>query len=211
MGINAVEFNKMAREVFAPLYPVVAKQIKDKAGMIEGICLDIGTGPGYLGINMAKITKLQVYLLDILQEMLDIAEHNIIENGLENRVETLLADVHQMPFKSKSVDLVISRGSIFFWEDKPKAIKEIYRILAPGGIAYIGGGFGTREIKEQIDIKMKKINKEWKRDVKQRIGEMNKKKFEDILQLLGVQDYEMINNESGWWMIIKRRQDECDV
>jgi hypothetical protein len=40
---------------------------------------------------------------------------------------------------------------------------------------------------------------------------MNKKKFEDILQLLGVQDYEMINNESGWWMIIKRRQDECDV
>ncbi|MBC7343666.1 MAG: methyltransferase domain-containing protein, partial [Clostridia bacterium] len=41
------------------------------------------------------------------------------------------------------------QGFGVFWENLEKAFKEIHRVLAPGGIAYIGGGFGTSELKKE--------------------------------------------------------------
>jgi len=48
-----------------------------------------------------------------------------------------------MPFPDNSVDLVVSHGSIFFWDDQVKGLQEIYRVLRPGGRAMIGGGAGS--------------------------------------------------------------------
>ncbi len=36
----------------------------------------------------------------------------------------------------------MSRGSIFFWRDQATALREIMRVLKPGGWAYLGGGSG---------------------------------------------------------------------
>jgi len=47
-----------------------------------------------------------------------------------------------MPLPSESVDLVFSRGSIFFWDDPAQGLQEVYRVLRPGGEAMIGGGRG---------------------------------------------------------------------
>jgi len=54
-----------------PVYPVLARQIVDDYGITTGICLDIGTGPGYLGLEIAKITKVIVYLADIDEKVLE--------------------------------------------------------------------------------------------------------------------------------------------
>ena len=48
-----------------------------------------------------------------------------------------------MPFPDDTVDLVVSRGSIFFWDDPAKGLSEVARVLRPGGKAYIGGGAGS--------------------------------------------------------------------
>jgi len=48
-----------------------------------------------------------------------------------------------MPFPDNSVDLVVSHGSIFFWDDQVKGLQEVYRVLRPGGKAMIGGGVGS--------------------------------------------------------------------
>jgi hypothetical protein len=56
------------------------------------------------------------------------------------------------------MDLIVSRGSIFFWKDLPMAFKEIHCVLAPDGWAYVGGGFGSQKIKESIIREMSTRN-----------------------------------------------------
>ncbi|WP_198003839.1 hypothetical protein [Methanocaldococcus sp. FS406-22] len=53
---NYKDFDEIVRNVFAPVYPVIAKQIVDRTGIKEGICIDLGTGTGALARAIAKIT-----------------------------------------------------------------------------------------------------------------------------------------------------------
>ena len=74
MEINAVEFDRIAREVFAPVYPVLAEQIVNRIGITRGRGLDIGCGGGYLGLALTRITELEMILFDESQDMLNLAQ-----------------------------------------------------------------------------------------------------------------------------------------
>jgi SAM-dependent methyltransferase len=125
-----------------PVYPLIAQQILDDYGINSGICLDIGTGPGYLGIELAKITDLEMYFVDLDPKALEKAEKNLSECKLDNVIHLTGADVCALPFEDDFADLVTSRGSLWFWDDQVKGLQEIYRVLKPGGIAFVGGGLG---------------------------------------------------------------------
>jgi len=140
---DAESFDKIATTLFKPIYPLLALQIKQDYGITRGVCVDAGSGPGYLAIELAKITELQVTALDIDPEASRIAGRNVSANGLKGRVKVLTADVQKIPLADNSVDLVVSRGSYIFWPDKVAAFKEIRRIMKPGGTAFIGGGMGN--------------------------------------------------------------------
>ncbi|OPZ74338.1 MAG: Malonyl-(acyl-carrier protein) O-methyltransferase [Firmicutes bacterium ADurb.Bin456] len=204
MDLSAEEFDQVAREVFAPIYPVIARQIIDRTGVTKGTCLDLGCGSGYLGLALAGSTELSVCLLDKSPEMLKIADRNIIARGYESRVRTLLGDVQDVPLPDRSVDLAVSRGSIFFWENRVKVFREIFRVLAPGGCACIGGGFGTPELQRQITEKMLKISKEWSGMVKKNTGIENEKAFNDELRTAGIPWYEVSRDDKGLWITMRR-------
>lgn len=204
MEIDVNKFDAVAREVFAPVYPVIAEQIRERTGITEGICLDVGCGGGYLGIALAKITDLYVYLLDKSREMLAIAEQNITRCGLRERMTTLIGDAQSIPFEDNSVDLVVSRGSVFFWENLEKAFKEIHRVLAPSGIAYIGGGFGTSELKKEITSKMEKRDQQWRKRIEKIKGEQAVCSLQKALQLAGIMTFSTLKEEAGLWMIIRK-------
>jgi ubiquinone/menaquinone biosynthesis C-methylase UbiE len=199
---NADEFDEIVRQVLAPVYPVIANQIKLRTGITTGTCLDIGTGGGYLGIELAKITDLSVILFDKSEEMLKIAGDNIIKNALEAKVRTQPGDVHNIPFKDQTINLVISRGSIFYWQDLPKAFKEIHRVLAPGGMSYIGGGFGTAKLRDETMTNMKKRKKEWKGGMI-RFGNNPVGLLNNQLRIAGINNYKIIMDDSGLWLIMR--------
>lgn len=140
---SAASFDQIARTLFKNIYPYLALQIKQDYGITEGVCVDAGAGPGYLSIELAKITNLQVYALDIDPEAIEIAKKNIAAAGLSEKIKPVLANVEKMPFPNNFADLVVSRGSFIFWKNKVQAFKEVKRILKPGGVAFIGGGMGN--------------------------------------------------------------------
>jgi len=143
MGDDPEAFDKIARTLFKPIYPLLARQIKEDYGITKGICVDAGSGPGYLAIELAKTTDLEIYSLDINPKASEIAGRNIKDNKLEGRVKTVTGDVQKMPFPDNFAQLIVSRGSYIFWPDKVRAFKEILRVLKPGGTAFIGGGMGN--------------------------------------------------------------------
>jgi hypothetical protein len=45
---GAKEFSGIANEIFAPIYPVIAEQIIKRCNVLEGMCIDVGTGASNL-------------------------------------------------------------------------------------------------------------------------------------------------------------------
>jgi len=200
-GSDPEGFDRIVREVFAPIYPVIAKQIKLKTGITDGICIDAGCGTGALGRAMAKISNLHIIFFDQSNKMLDLAKKYSLQENILNKSTFLQGDIHNIDLKSSSVDLVISRGSSPFWDNWSKAYSEIIRVLKKDGCAYIGGGFGTKELKESICATMSKENPNWKDSFKDRIVS-EREALPKILKELNPSFYEIIDNESGYWVFI---------
>lgn len=208
MKIDAQKYDKIARSVFAPIYPMIADQIIAKMGVSQGTCLDIGCGGGYLGAALADKTDLFIRLFDASPDMLEVAKRTIAENKLTERADTLQGEVTAIPLPDNTIDLAVSRGSIFFWEDLPSALTEIHRVLTPDGWAYIGGGFGSKGVTESIVLEMKKRNQgsdEFRDRVRRNLGPESRERFETALKTAGLdRAYILHDEEIGLWIIIRK-------
>jgi ubiquinone/menaquinone biosynthesis C-methylase UbiE len=196
-------FNYIAKYIFAPIYPVLARQILLKTGITRGTCLDLGSGSAFLAMALSKKAELLTYALDSSPDMLSLAQENIDEQGLNAQVYPVLGDVHSLPWPKESIDLVVSRGSIFFWEDLPKVYQEVSRVLRRGGYAYIGGGFGSQELFEEIREKMKPYE-DWEQNVRKRMSKDNTDNIKESLNKAHIEQAEIKDDETGFWIIIRK-------
>lgn len=208
MEINAQDFDSIVRNIFKPIYPVIADQIIARTGITGGICLDVGCGTGYLGAALARATQLYMYFLDQSLDMIEIAKRTIHENNLQERAETIHGDVSSIDLPDNSINLAVSRGSVFFWEDLPQAFREIYRVLMPYGWAYIGGGFGSRELKESIKREMlasKVTDAQFGNHMRRNLSPETRKRFETALKTAGIESYTILHGEDiGLWIMIRK-------
>jgi ubiquinone/menaquinone biosynthesis C-methylase UbiE len=206
--MNIPQFDQIARTVFAPVYPMVAQQILHHTGVTCGCCLDVGCGPGYLSAALAKLTDLHFQFFDLSPEMLEIARRTIEENGLEKRATTVLGDVLSIDLPDESVNLTVSRGAIFFWDAVPQALGEIYRVLSPGGWAYIGGGFGSKSLFDSIAVKMRSYNNgtdHFRNRVRRNLDKKTHDRFQDALRAAGIgSGYVLQNDDVGMWVVMKK-------
>lgn len=92
--------------------------------------LDIGCGPGWYSVNMAK-NGARVVSLDLTENAIFRCRRYFKAYGLHG--DKVVADAEQLPFKSNSFDGVISNGVLHHAPDIRKAVEEVYRILKPGG------------------------------------------------------------------------------
>jgi SAM-dependent methyltransferase len=202
------QFDHVARTVFAPAYPVIADQIISRTGVTRGVCLDIGCGGGYLGAALAGTTDLFVHFFDKSADMLAITARTIAENGLENRSATLHGEVTAIALPDASVDLAVSRGSVYFWDAMPRALGEIHRVLATGGWAYIGGGFGSRAIRENIERQMdanRQRGERFRARVRRNLGPDTRAQFETALNTAGISCFSILHNEEiGLWLVMRK-------
>lgn len=208
MKIDAQQFDTIARTVFAPVYPLIAEQIIQYTGITSGTCVEIGCGSGYLGAALAAKTDLYLLFLDQSETMLELCERTIDENDLRGRAGLLPGDVGSLALPDGSVDLIISRGSIFFWEDLPRAFGEIHRVLKPGGRTFIGGGFGNAVVKESIRLQMAERNQgkdQFGDKMRTNLGPEMRARFEQGLQQAAINQYTILQDEEvGLWIMMQK-------
>ena len=117
-------------------YQDVADEISTK--LQQGNVLDIGTGRGLLLIKIAqKSERLKAYGIDISNKAIDAARRDALASGLANAPQFEVGDVCALPFEDEFFDLVVSTFSLHHWPDATAGLNEIFRVLKPGGEAWI--------------------------------------------------------------------------
>lgn len=100
--------------------------------------LEIGSNTGSSLSAIAQVfPDATVIGIDISESMVDICQSHLTdlqaEGRISNNVMIQLGDAQNLHFPNKSIDLVVSGGTLSFVEDREKAVKEISRVLKPGG------------------------------------------------------------------------------
>lgn len=197
---TAADFNEIAQTIFFPVYPVIAHQILKKTDIDSGSCLDVGSSPGHFAIALATLSDMEVYAMDNARPMLKIAEANVVKYRLERRVRPVFGDVNAIPFDKASMDMVISLGSFFFWENLTWGFAECMRVLRPGGMAYIGNGFGNARLRDEIILRMRERDPEWEEKRRGWYRNCNPHIVRSALAAAGIFEYDLIQDDSGYWV-----------
>ncbi|ODA39254.1 methyltransferase, UbiE/COQ5 family [Desulfosporosinus sp. BG] len=200
------DFDKIANEIFFPIYEVIAQEALGVLGRKNGVCLDVGCGGGHLGLSVAKASDMRITLMDVKEDAIIIAKNRIKEWELEGRTSTIVSDVREINLPDNSFDLITSRGSIGFWgsrDEMKQAFAEIYRVLAPNGMTFIGKGFGSAELKAKITAQMKVLHPEWPQCVIDASNGFGVEDYADFLKELRI-PAKIINDDRGIWIMMKK-------
>ncbi|MFN3404032.1 MAG: bifunctional demethylmenaquinone methyltransferase/2-methoxy-6-polyprenyl-1,4-benzoquinol methylase UbiE [Cytophagaceae bacterium] len=95
--------------------------------------LDVATGTGDLAIEALRLNPVKIIGVDISEGMLEIGKEKIFKKGISNKIELRKGDSEQLDFPENTFDAVTVAFGVRNFEDLEKGLKQIYRVLKPGG------------------------------------------------------------------------------
>jgi len=99
------------------------------SGISDVLELACGTGIVTKLLRDRLSSGVRLVATDLSEGMLEFAKGKPFEKPVEWKV----ADATSLPFKDDTFDIVVSQFGVMFFPDKEKAMKEILRVLKPGG------------------------------------------------------------------------------
>lgn len=112
------------------------------------LVLDLGAGDGYISREVSKIAK-KVIAVDISGEMLKELKKKANDEGIKN-IETVESDGLEVPVPEACGDVVCASMYLHHIADPEMAIKEMKRILKPGGKVFLAD-YNEHSDKELIE------------------------------------------------------------
>ena len=136
---------KAAHQFHGGSHMLANRFIADYA-IVEGrgllICAsDGGHVPG-LQQGFMTMTRLTLTAMYPSEKVAAQAAKRIRDAGMADRITCKVGRIDAMPFDADSFDVVAGVGPVLIWQkDKPKCMREIYRVLREGGAALVGGRY----------------------------------------------------------------------
>ena len=205
---SAWDFDRIVEEVFKPIYKVIVEQALRRSGVSKPrVCLDLGSGTAAIARELARILEEPLIVcLDKSPEMTSVAKYRVYLEKLDSRIELVVGVAEKMPFRSNCIDLIVSRGSIFFWDDIEGGLRESYRVLRRNGACYVGGGFGSKELRETVLRRLSRIKPEAEKHIRdrERMFSLLEGMFREFSLKTNCCFKKIFRDESGFWMLFKK-------
>ena len=178
----------------------VTKYIKDGDSVLE-----IAPGAGYLSIELSKLGNYRITGMDISKDLVEICTRNSIEAGVQINFQQ--GNVSNMPFQSNVFNFIICVFAFKNFKEPLKALKEMHRVLKPGGIALLmdlnrKASMGvTKKVAENMGLKGLKA---YIAGAIQRSGAYSRIEFESFISQTEFKDNEIKDTEFGFSIVLKK-------
>lgn len=200
-------YGRIAETAIDTYYADVAALII--AHMNRGALLDIGTGPGYLPIEIARrAPELKVVGIDSSKTLVRMAREKAERAGLSDRVHFIKGDGNRLRFADNSWDMVISTGSLHAWKHPVRVINECYRVLKAGGEAWIldPAQVITPEAQKLMESGLGVIDRlacQWGSLTSKATPPYSREEIEEIIRMTAFHEGEVVEKE---WVTVKLRK-----
>lgn len=126
----------------------LASRIKPGSG---SCVLEIAPGPGYLAIEMAKLTGCRMVGIDISRTFVRIADENAQRAGVDVAFDE--GDASALPYPANGFDFIFCRAAFKNFSRPLAALDEMYRVLKPGCDALIidlRKDFSSQDVRDYV-------------------------------------------------------------
>jgi ubiquinone/menaquinone biosynthesis C-methylase UbiE len=136
-GWVARAYDRGVQTAFRELFDTLAAEFLEQLREARRL-LDVGCGPGQFTVHAAEaLPDAHVWGIDLAPTMIELARRHASASPAAARLHFDVADVAHLPFPDAHFDTVLSSGSIKHWPDPIAGLREIHRVLAPGGRAFV--------------------------------------------------------------------------
>jgi len=135
-GVLASSYDKATKLAIESYYQQVAKEVVSvfKAGTM----LDLGTGPGYLPVEIInQAPEIRIVGIDLSRRLIRMARTRAQKANLSEHIVFEVANAANLRFDSDSFDMILSTGMFHSLKNPSKVLQEIFRVLKLGGDAWI--------------------------------------------------------------------------
>ena len=99
---------------------------------------DLATGSGDIAFALRKrLPEAEIGAYDFCEAMLDVARERQQRQNTQPEIRFAFGDCMQLPLESDSTDALTIAYGVRNFEDRPRGLRELHRILRPGGKAFI--------------------------------------------------------------------------
>ena len=132
LGNSAVMFINGASKTFA--FDIQRTEESRAAEALFDLLSECAVNPSYW--HMSEISR-DEYLNNIYKFNIAALKKGDLQKGLNNLpLKHIVGDIHKNILENNSVDLMSSRAVLEHFLDFPKAAEQLYRVMAPGGLAF---------------------------------------------------------------------------
>ena len=170
--------------------------------------LDVGGGTGVMALVALEMGASKVICGDISEYMLEQGRYKAKSLGYNSdRIEFRQLDAESLPFEDNSIDIVMTGMAFGLFPDQGKAVKEMFRVLRPGGFMSLGA-HGPEHYWEAIDASLRVMNKKYFLGYRFEFWPRTEKQIHCLMKRTGFTN--ISTNRFIWRNLFKTSKDACE-